>query len=74
MPENAQSAPLGRLIIVGNGMVGWKFCDLFVRNGLNRRSHVTVLGEEPRPAYDRVHLTDYLGHRRPDSLALAHRG
>jgi nitrite reductase (NADH) large subunit len=74
MSTTDHTVTLPRLIVVGNGMVSWKFCDLLVRNGLNRRWQVTVVGEEPRPAYDRVHLTDYLGHRRPDSLALAHRG
>ncbi|MFH1496733.1 MAG: FAD-dependent oxidoreductase [Verrucomicrobiota bacterium] len=49
-----------RLLVVGNGMVGWKFCNLMVRAGLHRRWQITVLGEEPRPAYDRVHLTDHL--------------
>lgn len=41
-------------------MVGWKVCDLLVRAKLHEQWTVTVIGEEPRPAYDRVHLTDYL--------------
>lgn len=73
MTTSDQSNPLPRLLVVGNGMVGWKFCDLMVREGLHRRWKITVVGEEPRPAYDRVHLTDYLAHRRPESLELAPR-
>lgn len=50
-------------------MVGWKFCDLLVRSGENRRWRVTVLGEEPHPAYDRVHLTDGLSSETSLELA-----
>lgn len=60
-------------MVVGNGMVGWKLCDLLVRRGLNRYWQTTAIGEEPRPAYDRVHLTDYLAHRRLESLELTPR-
>jgi nitrite reductase (NADH) large subunit len=70
-PDQLKSLP--RLLIVGNGMVGWKLCDLLVRESLNRLWKITVIGKEPRPAYDRVHLTDYLAHRRPESLELAPR-
>ncbi len=58
-----------RLVVVGNGMVGWKFCDLLVRSGQAERWQITVLGEEPRPAYDRVHLTDYLSSSAELELA-----
>lgn len=54
-------------------MVGWKLCDLLVRAGQHRRWQITVLGEEPRPAYDRVHLTDHLASTSADALQLAPR-
>ena len=47
------------IVVIGNGMVGHRFClKLLEFNGLDT-FNVVVLGEEPRPAYDRVHLTSY---------------
>ena len=31
---------------------------------------ITVVGEEPRMAYDRVHLTEYFEHRDPNKLSM----
>lgn len=61
------------VLVVGNGMVSHRFCERLVdcdREGLYR---LTVLGEEPRPAYDRVHLTNYFAERSADALALGTR-
>ena len=53
---------LTRVVVVGNGMVGYKFCEkLIAKLGDSRnRFELVVFGEEPRPAYDRVHLSDFL--------------
>ncbi len=59
-----------RLVVVGNGMVGQRFCERLIALGGHHRYHVTVLGEEPTPAYDRVHLTDIWHGRKPDELLL----
>jgi nitrite reductase (NADH) large subunit len=59
-----------RIVIVGNGMVSHRLCERLVDHGLSERYHVTVCGEEPRSAYDRVHLTEYFAHRSADQLAL----
>jgi len=48
-----------KIIVVGNGMTGYKFCEKFIEKGLNNIYSITVFGEEPWAAYDRVHLTDY---------------
>jgi nitrite reductase (NADH) large subunit len=56
------------LVVVGNGMVGHRFCERLVEYG--HRFEVAVLGEEPRPAYDRVHLTDYFKERNAERLAI----
>ncbi len=48
-----------KLIVVGNGMTGYKFCEKFIAKGLSEQYDITVFGEEPWAAYDRVHLTDY---------------
>jgi nitrite reductase (NADH) large subunit len=58
-----------RLAIVGNGMVCVSLLDHLVR--LDAGWHVTVLGEEPRPAYDRIGLSQLLaGERAEADLAL----
>lgn len=62
-----------RLLIVGNGMVGQRLCELVCELPPEHRPAVTVIGEEPRPAYDRVHLTQYLTDRDADKLTLADR-
>ncbi len=48
-----------KLLVVGNGMTGYKFCEKFIAKGLDSIFDLTVFGEEPWAAYDRVHLTDY---------------
>ncbi|HEY0200835.1 MAG TPA: nitrite reductase large subunit NirB, partial [Burkholderiaceae bacterium] len=62
-----------RILVIGNGMVGHRFMeDLLSRHadlpaeGLE----ITVLGEEPRPAYDRVHLSDFFSGRSAEDLSL----
>ncbi len=61
------------LVVVGNGMVGHRFCEKLVEYDVARLLRVTVVGEEPRPAYDRVHLTDYFASRSAEKLSLATR-
>jgi nitrite reductase (NADH) large subunit len=61
------------IIVVGNGMVGHRFCAL-LRESRGGDSHrVVVLGGEPRPAYDRVHLTEYFSGKSAEDLELAPR-
>ncbi|CCH02326.1 nitrite reductase (NAD(P)H), large subunit [Fibrella aestuarina BUZ 2] len=61
-----------RIVVVGNGMVGYKFCEKFIAKEKNGQAFsLTVFGEEPRPAYDRVHLSAYLGEKTADELTMA---
>jgi nitrite reductase (NADH) large subunit len=64
MTSNGQQ----RLIVVGNGMVGQRFVELFAEADAGRAWAVTVLGEEPRPAYDRVALSSYFDGRSAEDL------
>lgn len=58
------------LLIVGNGMVGAHFCRRLVEGGQTVKREVVVLGREPRPAYDRVHLSSYARTRSAAGLEL----
>src|SRR4051812_41822512 len=65
-------APLKKdLIIIGNGMVGYKFCEKLIEKKGNEVYNITVFGEEPRPAYDRVHLSEYFAGKTADDLLMA---
>src|SRR3989337_4057629 len=57
------------IVVVGNGMVGFKLCEKLVK----RSSHfnIIVFGEEPRPAYDRVYLSEYFNGKSADDLSLS---
>lgn len=58
-----------RVVVVGNGMVGYKFCEK-LRN-YSQDIAITVYGEEPRPAYDRVNLSKYFAGSTADDLLMA---
>jgi nitrite reductase (NADH) large subunit len=61
-----------RVVVVGNGMVGYKFCEkLIAKTNGGQGFHITVFGEEPRPAYDRVHLSEYFAGKTVEDLTLA---
>jgi len=56
-----------KLVVIGNGMVGHKLLEELadVPN-----LSITVLCEEPRPAYDRVHLSEFFSGKTADDLSL----
>lgn len=49
-----------KVTVVGNGMLGYKFCEKFIAKPGQEKHQITVFGEEPRRAYDSVHLCEYL--------------
>lgn len=61
-----------KIVIIGNGMVGYKLCEKLVAKS-NERHEITVFGEEIRPAYDRVHLSDFFAGKSASDLSLAPR-
>jgi nitrite reductase (NADH) large subunit len=61
-----------KLIVIGNGMVGQRLLE-HLRAG-TAKLDITVLCEESRPAYDRVHLTSYFSGKSAQELSLVETG
>lgn len=57
------------IVVIGNGMVGFKFCEKI--RSRNSSFEIIVFGEEPRRAYDRVHLSEYFSGKSADDLSLS---
>ena len=62
------------LLVIGNGMVGHKFLEAFAATSEAKGWKVTVFCEEPRPAYDRVHLTEFFNGSSAEDLSLVEPG
>jgi nitrite reductase (NADH) large subunit len=62
--------PRKTLIVVGHGPVGHRLVEAALERGLTDTWDIVVLGEEPRPAYDRVALTSYFTLESADELSL----
>lgn len=60
-----------KVIVVGNGMVGYKFCEKFISKTGQEKYQIIVFGEEPRRAYDRVHLSEYFAGKTTDDLSMS---
>lgn len=58
------------VLVVGNGMVSHRFCEELTLADTEKRYRLVVVGEEPRPAYDRVQLTSYFQDRCAEKLLL----
>ncbi|WP_119155336.1 nitrite reductase large subunit NirB [Caldimonas tepidiphila] len=58
-----------KIVLIGHGMVGQKFLESLDAAGM-RDAEVTVLCEEPRPAYDRVHLSEFFSGKSAHELSL----
>ncbi|WP_443939509.1 nitrite reductase large subunit NirB [Pedobacter sp. MW01-1-1] len=61
-----------QIIVIGNGMVGYKFCEKL--KSKNSSYNLIVFGEEPRRAYDRVHLSEYFNGKTAEDLSLSTEG
>jgi nitrite reductase (NADH) large subunit len=57
------------IVVVGNGMVGYKFCEKLVAK--SSAYQIIVFGEEPRRAYDRVHLSEYFAGKTAEDLSMS---
>ena len=59
------------VVVIGNGMVGHRFCERLVAVRCRQEYRIVTFCEEPRPAYDRVNLTKFFSYRDPEPLMLA---
>ncbi|TDD24062.1 nitrite reductase large subunit NirB [Nonomuraea diastatica] len=57
---------MNRIVVVGYGPAAHRFVETLADKGFDGR--ITVIGEEPRPAYDRVALTSYLSGTTAEDL------
>ena len=62
-----------KIVVIGHGMVGHKFLEQLHELGTTQ-AEVTVLCEEPRAAYDRVHLSEFFAGKTADDLSLVEPG
>ncbi len=63
-----------KLVVIGNGMVGHRYIEDLVEKADASQYDITVFCEEPRVAYDRVHLSSYFSHHTADELSLVKEG
>ena len=62
------------LVVIGNGMVGQNFLAGFVQTAAAADYHIVTFCEEPRPAYDRVHLSEFFSGKTAADLSLVEDG
>jgi len=60
-----------KIVVIGNGMVGYKFCEKLTAKAQPGQFDIVVFGEETRPAYDRVHLSEYFAGKTAEDLTMA---
>jgi nitrite reductase (NADH) large subunit len=58
-----------KLVVIGNGMVGQRLLEKLCAD-VPGQFDITVIGEEPRPAYDRVQLSGYFSGKTAEELSL----
>ncbi|MCH9653025.1 MAG: nitrite reductase large subunit NirB, partial [Planctomycetes bacterium] len=59
------------VVVIGNGMVGLRFCEQLVEKDQQHQYKIVTFCEEPRAAYDRVGLTQFFAHNDAEKLMLA---
>jgi len=62
-----------KVVVAGHGMVGHKFLESLAESGVQGLD-VTVLCEEVRPAYDRVHLSEFFAGKSAEDLSVVEPG
>jgi len=69
--NHTQSSQKKNVVVIGNGMVGQRFCEKLSELDLQKQYQINTFCEEPRAAYDRVGLTSFFAHRSAEKLMLA---
>lgn len=59
------------IVVIGNGMVGHRFCERLIELDTLQQYQIVTFCEEPRAAYDRVQLSKYFARRDAQELMLA---
>lgn len=62
-----------KVVVIGNGMVGHRFIEYMLDSEHASNFEITTFSEEPRLAYDRVHLSAYFTGSTAADLALTTR-
>ncbi|GAB6141784.1 nitrite reductase large subunit NirB [Methylosoma difficile] len=62
------------LVVIGNGMVGQNFLAGLVASPAAADYHIVTFCEESRPAYDRVHLSEFFSGKTAKDLSLVEDG
>lgn len=58
------------LVVIGNGMVGQKFLEILAKRHCPGRYNIVIFCEERRPAYDRVHLSEFFSGKTAADLSM----
>ena len=62
------------LVVIGNGMVGQHFLVSLVASPIKEDYNIVTFCEEPRAAYDRVHLSEFFSGKTAEDLSLVEPG
>jgi len=62
--------PKIRVVTIGNGMVGHKFLEIMAKSSERSKFELIAFSEEPRFAYDRVHLSEFFSGKTAEDLSL----
>ena len=62
------------VVVIGNGMVGHRFIEELIDKAEPGQFTLTVFCDEPRVAYDRVHLSAWFSHHTAEELSLVRDG
>lgn len=71
--QHIEEAAVMKIIVIGHGMVGHKLVECLAQHAAHGLD-ITVLCEESRPAYDRVHLSEFFSGKTADDLSLVEPG